>query len=123
MSKLAVGVVGLGRMGMCHAENLRWRIPEAKLVAVAAVHLENARRRAAELEIEHAYPGLEALLEHKGLDAEVIATPTRVHASGIQAAAVAGKHVFCEKPPALTLPDADAAIAAARRGGVAFQVA
>ncbi len=123
MSKLAVGVVGLGRMGMCHAENLRWRIPEAKLVAIAAPHLENARRRAAELEIEDAYPSLEALLERKELDAVVIASPTRFHAVGVHAAAAAGKHVFCEKPPALTLADADAAIAVARRKGVAFQVA
>jgi scyllo-inositol 2-dehydrogenase (NAD+) len=123
MSKLAVGVVGMGRMGRHHAENLRWRIPEAKLVAVADPDPETARRHASELGIEHSYNTLDALVERKDIDAVVIASPSRFHSSAVQTAASAGKHVFCEKPPALTVEDVDAAIAAVGRAGVLFQVA
>src|ERR687884_573944 len=105
MSKVAVGVVGLGRMGMCHAENLRWRIPDAQLVAVADPSKEVARARAAELGITESYGSIEALVARKDINAIVIASPTRFHAAAIQTAASAGKHVFCEKPPALTLED------------------
>jgi predicted dehydrogenase len=56
------------------------------------------------------------------VDAVVIATPARTHADLVVAAADAGKGVFCEKPMAVTLPDADRAIDAARRSGVVLQV-
>jgi myo-inositol 2-dehydrogenase / D-chiro-inositol 1-dehydrogenase len=52
----------------------------------------------------------------------VIAAPARFHADLVVAAAGAGKGVFCEKPMALTLADADRAIAAARAAGVVLQV-
>ena len=52
----------------------------------------------------------------------VIAAPARFHADLVVAAAAAGKGVFCEKPMALTLADADRAIDAARAAGVVLQV-
>jgi myo-inositol 2-dehydrogenase/D-chiro-inositol 1-dehydrogenase len=45
------------------------------------------------------------LLAHPGLDAVFLVTPTTLHADQIIAALAAGKHVFCEKPLALDLPD------------------
>ena len=51
-----------------------------------------------------------------------ICSPATSHADLVVAAARAGKHVFCEKPMALTLDDADRAIDAARTAGVALQV-
>jgi myo-inositol 2-dehydrogenase / D-chiro-inositol 1-dehydrogenase len=52
----------------------------------------------------------------------VIAAPARFHADLVVAAAAAGKGVFCEKPMAMDLPDADRAVAAARDAGVVLQV-
>jgi myo-inositol 2-dehydrogenase/D-chiro-inositol 1-dehydrogenase len=72
MAKLGVGVVGVGRMGRRHAENLRSLVPEAKLVAVADVDLEAARRLADDLEIEHYYDSADALVEQKDINAVVI---------------------------------------------------
>jgi myo-inositol 2-dehydrogenase/D-chiro-inositol 1-dehydrogenase len=106
MRKLGVGVLGVGEMGRRHAENLRRLVPQAQLVAVADVAVERARRTAEELEIENSYGSLEAMLECKGLDAVVIATPDRFHTSAVKAAAAAGKDILCEKPIALTLSDA-----------------
>jgi predicted dehydrogenase len=51
-----------------------------------------------------------------------LATPHTRHRAQVEAAAAAGKHVFCEKPFALTVEDAKAAIAACRKAGVALGV-
>ena len=69
-----------------------------------------ARAVAAELEIEAAYSSAGELAAHPGLDAVVIASPPKYHVAAIVAAAAAGKHVFCEKPLALSLDEADAAL-------------
>jgi scyllo-inositol 2-dehydrogenase (NAD+) len=122
MAKLGVGVLGVGRMGRRHAENLRALIPEARLIAVADVDFEAARRCACALEIEHYYNSVDALVERKDIDAVVIACPSRFHLSSVQTAAAAAKHIFCEKPLALTIEDVDAAIAAVRHADVFFQV-
>jgi scyllo-inositol 2-dehydrogenase (NAD+) len=122
MQKLGVGVVGVGRMGRRHAENLRSLIPEAKLVAVADVDRDAARQLAGDLEIDHYYDTVDALVERKDLDAVVIASPSKFHLSAVQTAALAGKHILCEKPLALTIEDVDSAIAAAHEANVLLQV-
>ena len=122
MGKLGVGVLGVGRMGRRHAENLRSLIPRAKLVAVADMDLQAARRLAVDLEIEHAYDSMDALVERKDIQAVVIASPSKFHLPAVQTAAAAGKHILCEKPLALTLEDTDTAIATARNAHILLQV-
>ncbi len=109
-------------MGLRHAENLRRLVPRAQLVAVADVAAERARRAAGELEIENFYGSLEAMLECKGLDAVVIATPDKFHAAAVQVVAGAGKDIFCEKPMGLTLAEAHEMLDAVEKGGVRLQV-
>jgi len=60
----------------------------------------------------------EALLADPDVDAVVLATPHSMHARQVAAAAAAGKHVFCEKPFALTKADAETAVEATRKAGV-----
>jgi len=122
MAKLGVGVLGIGRMGRRHAENLRCLVPEANLVAIADVDLDSARRLANELEIEHCYDSVEALLERKDIDAVVIASPSKSHLSAVLMASAAGKHILCEKPLALTIEDTDKAIQAVEEAKVLLQV-
>src|SRR5437764_14449715 len=100
MSRLRVGVLGVGEMGMRHAENLRHRVPNAQLTAVADVAIERARRVAYDLEIENAHGSLEDMLEDVGLDAVVVATPDSSHAKAVKLAAAAGKAILREKPRA-----------------------
>jgi len=64
----------------------------------------------------------EDVLADKSIDAVVLATPHTRHRAQVEAAAAAGKHVFCEKPFALTVADAKAAITACRNAGVALGV-
>src|SRR5882724_10950823 len=122
MRRLGVGVLGVGEMGRRHAENLRRLVSQAELVAVADVVGERARQLASELEIENSYSSLEAMLECKGLDAVIIATPDKFHTSAVKIAAAAGRDILCEKPLALNLTDAQEMLDAVSRAGVRFQV-
>lgn len=122
MRKLGIGVLGVGEMGRRHAENLRRNVPEARLIAIADVSQERARQTAAELEIEHSYNSLEAMLENKDIEAVVIATPDKFHAHAVEIAAHAGTDILCEKPLALTMHDARAALAAVAKAGSRMQI-
>jgi myo-inositol 2-dehydrogenase/D-chiro-inositol 1-dehydrogenase len=113
LQTVRVGVVGLGRLGKRHAENLAWRVPGAKLVA-ACSPVEDERAWARET-----WPSLalhsdyEALLADADIDAVWLVTPTSLHPAQIIAALRAGKHVFCEKPLSLDLAECDAVLAEA----------
>jgi inositol 2-dehydrogenase len=122
MAKLGVGVLGVGEMGKRHAENLRRLVPEARLVAIADVSAQRAKQVADELEVEHAYSSLDALLERKDIHAVVIATPDKFHGPAIRAAAAAGKDILCEKPMALALDDAHSALREVDRAKVRLQI-
>lgn len=122
MSGLGVGVIGVGTLGKRHAENLRFLIPEARLVAVADADGKRAAQVAAELGVEHSYDRIEGLLARNDLHAVVIASPSKFHASATEAAAAAGKHVFCEKPAGLTIEDAEAAMKMVAKAGVQLQI-
>jgi predicted dehydrogenase len=109
-------------MGRRHAENLRRLVPRAQLIAVADVDGARARKVADELEVEHSYDGLEAMLERKDIQAVLIATPDKFHADAVQAAARAGKDILCEKPLGLSLHSAQAALQAVADAAVRLQV-
>lgn len=119
---LAVGVLGTGRMGSFHAETVARRLPGVRLAALADPAPGAAQRLGDLLGCPTAYTEAADLLADPRVEAVVIATPARTHADLVEAAARAGKAVYCEKPMATTLADADRAIAAARDAGVPLQV-
>ena len=120
--KLGVGVLGVGDMGKRHAENLRQLVPEARLVAVADPATDRALKVARELEVERCFSSFDEMLGEKDVECVVIAAPDKFHASAICAAAAAGKDILCEKPIALSLSDAHAALAAVEKAGVRLQI-
>jgi len=122
MRKLGIGVLGVGEMGRRHAENIRRLVPGARLVAVADVAVARAKEVAARLEIEHSFGSFEDMLAHQDIDCVVIATPDKFHAQAIRTAAAAQKHILSEKPLALSLADARAALDAVAQAGVHLQV-
>lgn len=122
MEQLGVAVVGVGTLGKRHAENVRRRIPEAKLIAVADADARRAAQVAADLEIPHCYEDLGSVLEREDVRAVAIAAPSKFHAKVIEEAALQGKHIFCEKPLALSLGDADKALAVVAKAGVQLQI-
>lgn len=123
MSKVVrVCVVGCGRAGLVHAQNLAMNIPEAQLVALVDANEEAAKRAAFELGVRNSFPTLNDALNAVEIDAVVIATPTFTHASLITTAASQGKHVFSEKPLCITLAEADLIKTAVKESGVKFQI-
>jgi myo-inositol 2-dehydrogenase/D-chiro-inositol 1-dehydrogenase len=115
---LSFGLVGAGWIGSFHAETLARRLPNARLAAVADPEPAAAER----LPSPRTYRDPLDLIADQSIDAVAICAPATSHADLVVAAAHAGKHVFCEKPMALTLEDADRAIDAAHTAGVALQV-
>jgi len=119
---LRVGLIGAGRMGSVFAQTLAFSVSEVDLVAIADRHESTARQAADRFGVKSTYSDYRQLLAQDDIQAVVIATPTATHPEVIQAAAAAGKHIFCEKPLAQTLPECDASIAAAASAGVRLQL-
>jgi len=121
-TRTRVALIGAGRMGSFHAESLTRRVPEADLAVIAdpadgaAEHLADAVGCP-----RWVTDPMEAITD-PDIDAVVVVAPARLHSGLVVAAAAAGKAVFCEKPMALTLREADQAILAARNAGVVLQV-
>ncbi|MFL6098131.1 MAG: Gfo/Idh/MocA family oxidoreductase, partial [Blastococcus sp.] len=120
--RVGVALIGSGRMGRFHGETLARRVPGARLVAVADPAPGAAERLAGTLGADRAYRDVQRVWDDDAVDAVVIAAPARTHADLVAAAAAAGKGVFCEKPMAVTLGEADRAIDAARAAGIVLQV-
>jgi myo-inositol 2-dehydrogenase/D-chiro-inositol 1-dehydrogenase len=118
---IPVGLIGAGRIGTSHAETIAQRVPGASLVAVADPRPGVADALGSSLGARGALAPVD-IFEADDIEAVVIAASSDAHTELVVAAAQAGKAVFCEKPMALTLSDADRAIAAARDAGVALQV-
>ena len=121
-SMVNIGLVGAGRIGKVHAQNLAYRVPGARLVAVADVALAAARDCAASAGCQVAISDYRELLDDKDIQAVAICTSTNTHAQIIEEAAAAGKHVFSEKPLDLDLKRIDQVLAAVKRAGVKLQV-
>ena len=119
---IRLGLIGAGRMGSFHAQTAARHIPGACLAAIADPTPGQAARLAAELAVQRVYTDPQQLLEDPEIDGVLIAAPARSHAELVISAARAGKGVFCEKPMAITLDEADRAIAAAAEARVPLQV-
>ena len=116
---LHVGVAGVGRIGVFHATTLVG-LEGVRAVTVADLDAGRAAEVAAALGAESVASPAE--LVEAGLDALVIAAPTRAHASLLRLAGDAGLPVFCEKPVALDLATLDGVIEDLDRSGVLVQI-
>jgi myo-inositol 2-dehydrogenase / D-chiro-inositol 1-dehydrogenase len=119
---LNVALVGAGHIGGFHARTLARGLPGARLVGIADPAPGRAQAAATEVGGGRATTDYRELLADAGVDAVVIAAPAAYHAEIIEAAARAGKAVFCEKPIADTLAAADRALDAVRSAGVLLQI-
>ena len=105
VAPVRIGIVGVGRMGRRHAENLATRVPGAELVAACSPigdELEWARDA---LGVPSVYRDYHELLRQPNVDAVFLVTPNTLHPAQIVDALKAGKHVFCEKPLSLVLEE------------------
>lgn len=115
-----VGVVGLGQIGLLHAETVHC-CHIAELAAVADIDEAKA------VDVAQRYGSLafcdhRQLLDHADVDVVIIATPDHLHVEPALDCASARKHILLEKPLATKLQDADAIIQAVGQAGVQFSV-
>ncbi len=119
MNRITVGLIGAGRIGRMHAENLM-QIPEVHLEVVASPHLDQAW--AETLGIPVGTRDIDILLGDPEIDAVVIAASSGLHIELIRRAAAAGKHIFCEKPVAFEPGPIEEILKITADAGVMLQV-
>jgi scyllo-inositol 2-dehydrogenase (NAD+) len=120
--RLAIGLIGVGRLGRVYARDLAGRIAETRLVAVAGPVGMLAQEVAAEFDVPRHYTDPQALIDDAAVEAIVIVSPTDTHRQLVIAAAQRGKPTFCEKPPALSLDEIAAMKEAIAKSGIFFQM-
>jgi myo-inositol 2-dehydrogenase/D-chiro-inositol 1-dehydrogenase len=105
LKKVRIGMVGLGRLGMKHAENIAFRVSGAELGAVCALEKERVETARRDWSVPRGYADFTRMLEDTELDAVLIASSSAVHCRQVEQALEAGFHVFCEKPLGVTLEE------------------
>lgn len=116
--KIQLASIGLGWWGEMLATAAR---PVARISQVYA-RSQQARDDFAARHSAKAAPDLNSIWADSSIDGVLIATPHSVRAELVEAAAAAGKHVFVEKPLALTVTEAERCVTATRRANVILQV-
>lgn len=97
---LKIGIIGAGHISVSHL-NAYKEIDACKVVAISDLNEELAKERANTYNIDSVYTDYKELLKDESVDAVSIVTPTFTHKDIIIDALRSGKHVLCEKPPAL----------------------
>lgn len=128
MDKVRVGMVGYKFMGKAHSNAYRALpmffpdAPKPEMKAVCGRDPQGVEAARAQFGWESAETDWRRLVERDDIDLVDINAPSDAHKEIAVAAAAAGKHLFCEKPLALTLDDARAMLAAAEKAGVKHMI-
>ena len=125
MTELGIGVIGMGWMGQVHARSYslaRQRFPDGGVSARLVICSDNIAQRAETardlLGFELATTRWQDVIEHPAVQIVSIATPNHLHVEIAEAAAAAGKHIFCEKPVGRTPRETAQIESIARRAAV-----
>jgi predicted dehydrogenase len=117
---IRAAVVGLGWWGRTIVERLQGS-KKLRVVRAIDVRPEAAEAFAAEHGLP-VFPSLDGALADPEVEAVILATPHSLHHSQVLAAAAAGRHVFCEKPLALTSAHAREMVHACRARGLVLGI-
>jgi predicted dehydrogenase len=120
MNRVNIGLIGCGGMGTSLVKT-SGNLEVASTVAVCDLDEERAKALGDELGVPYVTDH-HKLLEQDDVDAVIVATPGFMHHNQVMDAAKAGKHIFCEKPMALTVSDCDEMIDVAAKAGVKLMV-
>lgn len=129
MKPLKVGLIGYGGIGRVHAMGLRdipflYGLPAdaVQIAGVATTRPETAQRAAQEIGCDDWTADYRELLARPDIDFVDVTVPNHAHAEIVIAAAQAGKHIYCEKPLAMTVAEGQAMVAAAEQAGIKTQM-
>jgi myo-inositol 2-dehydrogenase / D-chiro-inositol 1-dehydrogenase len=121
MSKVTVGIIGAGRIGQLHANNI-FGSTKFHLKAIADVTIEHLKGTNFERNVPVITNRWEDLTEDAEIDAIFICTPTNTHVRLITEIAKSGKHIFCEKPISFNIKETEKALEVVREANVKFQI-
>jgi predicted dehydrogenase len=129
MTLPTIGMIGYGGIGRVHGMAYRslpfhYGLPAdaVRIGGVATTRAETAQTAAAELGCDFWTADYRELLANPAIDAVDICVPNHMHAAIVEAAAAAGKHIYCEKPLAMNVAEGQRMVAAAARAGVKTQM-
>lgn len=118
---LKFGVVGAGGIAGLHLQSLK-EIEAVEIVAVADVDTNILATRKQEFGIQDTFENYDDLFKVSGLDAVLICLPTYLHCDAVTKAAQRGLDIFCEKPMAMTLQEADQMMEVCEKSGVKLMI-
>lgn len=121
MKTYRVAIIGLGGMGGEHAAAAKLE-ENCKLVAGAEINPTRAKAWSQRYGVNAIYDDYEKMLDEQNLDLVIIPTQAPMHHPPTIAAAKRGIHVFCEKPIALDLMQADEMVETCRNNNVKFAI-
>ncbi|MEO9004960.1 MAG: inositol 2-dehydrogenase [Ginsengibacter sp.] len=116
MKQVKIALMGMGRIGKIHFNNIQHQLPGAEIVAVADPYYDKAFTETYNEVIFSENP--DEVIALPQVDAILVCTPTSSHADLIEKGIKNGKHVFCEKPMDLSLERTTALTDMAREAGV-----
>jgi myo-inositol 2-dehydrogenase/D-chiro-inositol 1-dehydrogenase len=120
---LKTGIIGAGRIGKIHAENIARFIPQAALEGITDINLTAEQEAwAKNLGARIVSKDPRDILKDPFIEAIVICSSTDTHADFVIAAAEAKKQIFCEKPIDLSVPKVKKALEAVKKAGVKLQI-
>lgn len=122
MEKVRFGIVGTGRIGKLHVENISYYLDNAEVVALADIYIDSAKEWAGKFGITALYCDYNELIADPNVNAVIVASSTDTHAEIAIAAAKAGKAVFCEKPVDMEVERVKEVVKVVEETGVPFQV-
>lgn len=123
MRKLRFGVIGAGGFAeICHVPGIQSH-PDAEVVALCGRRDDHARAMADRLGVPDVHTDYREMCARDDLDGVTITTPNAVHAEQARAAFAHGKHVFCEKPLGMSVPEVCGMVEAAQESGKVHMVA
>lgn len=120
--KIGFCVIGCGRISHSHLKAIQALRDRIRLIAVADINEELARKTASTYGADAFYTDLDLVWNDRRIDAVVLTLPNHLHSEVAVAAAQAGKHVLVEKPMANDLEGCNAMIQAARQTGSVLAV-
>lgn len=115
-----VGMIGAGFTGGIHASSYA-NVPDTELVAIVDVDMKRAEELANRFNTK-AYNNFQTMLNECKIDMIDVCLPTNLHKEYVLKAAKADKHVFCEKPLARSLEDAEVMIETCKSAEIKFMI-
>ena len=122
MKKIILGVIGAGRIGKLHTENILHNINYVEIKTISDLYADKIKDWAYGLGIKNVCADYREILNDPEIDAVMICSSTDTHSQITIEAARAGKHIFCEKPIDYDLNRIHAALDEVKKAGVKFQV-